>query len=299
MHGEKFFRMCARLAIARPWLTLIVCLVLTVAAIYASTWMAINTRTESLFAKDVEFKRNARAYEQVFPSPGAAILAVIDAPTMERAQRAAQDLAQRLRASPLFHRVDAPGLDPVYRRAGLLFLSIEQLDVLRAQIEEADLAMAALSERPDLRGIAEFLNLLATGAQRGYEMPAPVTGFVQALAETTRERADGRATTLSWSSLFASGELQARGKRQFVLAYPVLDYGSMQRAAAAIATARQAADAVGASDEGQGLTVRLTGESVLDQQELDAGLMGAVYASVLSFAPSGPDARARLTILAP
>ena len=50
MHGEKFFRMCARLAIARPWLTLIVCLVLTVAAIYASTWMAINTRTESLFA---------------------------------------------------------------------------------------------------------------------------------------------------------------------------------------------------------------------------------------------------------
>jgi hopanoid biosynthesis associated RND transporter like protein HpnN len=280
-HSERVFHICARLAIRRPGLTLIVALIVTAAAAYASTRMAVNTNHERLFAPDVEFNRNAHSYDRIFPREGSSILTVVDAPTADRARVAAADLAARLRASPLFQRVEAPGLEPFFTAAGLLFLPVEELAALREQIDNADVALAALSQHPDIRGIAEFLNLIATGLERGYEMPAPVTDLVSGLAETTRDIADSRSNTLSWTRLFPPGALQERGKRQFVLAYPATEDSSLQGAAPAIAAARQAARAV--AEQQQDVKIRLTGKPVLDQQELDAALEGAVYASVLSF----------------
>jgi len=110
--SDRFFLFLAKLAVARPWLVLIVSLVLTGLATYASIGISINTSTEGIFSPKAEFIRNVRAYEQVFPSIGELIVAVIEAPDADRAQAAARSLAETLRGSPLFRQVEVPGAEP-------------------------------------------------------------------------------------------------------------------------------------------------------------------------------------------
>jgi hopanoid biosynthesis associated RND transporter like protein HpnN len=280
--ADRFFLLCAKMAVDRPWSVLLACLLLTLLAAYASSGIVINTSTEGLFSSKVDFIRNARAYEQVFPSKGEAVVAVIDAPDADRAQAAARRLAERLRDSALFRSVEVPGSDPYFERAGLLFLDVEQLRRLQEQLHEGRSALAVLANQPNLLGIARFLDLLTAGVKLKIEMPDAVPVLVREMAEITRGQRAGGSAILSWGSLFGPGELEERGKRRFVLAYPVFDKTSIKRVAPSVEAARAAARSVSAETAGE-VQVRLTGQPVLDQQELDAAFSGALYASLLSF----------------
>jgi uncharacterized protein len=281
---DRFFLLCARVAVDRPWLVVTVCLLLTVLAIYASTRIVVNTSTEGLFSSKVEFIQNARAYEQVFPRKGEPIVAVVDAPAADRAQTAAHRLAEKLRGDGLFQHVEMPGSEPYFRRAGLLFLDAQQLRSLQEQLHEARSALGMLAAQPNLLGISRFIDLITFGVKLKVEMPPSVPQLVHEMTETTRSQAAGRSARLSWELLFGLGELQERGKRQFVLAYPVVDKTTVKRAAPALEAARTAADSVSSSESAADVRIRLTGLPALDQQELDAAFSAALYASPLSFA---------------
>jgi hypothetical protein len=282
--SELFFLPFARAAVARPWFVLFACGLLTVLAAYGSSSMVVNTSTEGLFSPQAEFIRNARAYEQAFPSKGTPILAVVDAATAGRTQAAAQKLAERLRGSGLFQNVEMPGADPYFRGIGLLFLDVDQLRILRDQLQRARPVLTALADQPNLMGISKFIDLITAGVNLKVEIPPELSRFVQELAETARLQAAGRSATLSWDSLFGIGELQEHGKRQFVLAYPLSDKTTVKRVAPALNAIRAAALAVSSDEAVHDVRIRLTGLPVLDQQELDAAFSGALQASVLSFA---------------
>jgi hopanoid biosynthesis associated RND transporter like protein HpnN len=282
--SERFFLPFAKAAIGRPWLVLFACAVLTVVATYGSSRIAVNTSTEGLFSPKVEFIRNARAYEQAFPNKGAPIVAVVDASTPERAEAVARSLAERLRGDRLFEHVDVPGSEAYFRRIGLLFLDIDQLGSLRDQLQRARPALAALATQPNLAGIAKFIELITAGVNFNVEIPPELSRFVRELGETTRLQAAGRPATFSWMSVFGLGELQERGKRQFVLAYPLSDKTTVKRVAPALDAVRAGALALSSDEAARDVRIRLTGLPVLDQQELDAAFSGALYASALSFA---------------
>jgi hopanoid biosynthesis associated RND transporter like protein HpnN len=281
--GDHFFRLCARIAVKAPWMVLLASLVLTVLAVYASLGIAINTGTEGIFSANVEFMRNVRAYERIFPNKGDPIVAVIDAPTADRAQTAADTLAEQLRDSSLFQRIEVPGSEAYFRRAGLLFLEAEQLQRLREQLHQARYALNMLSAQPNLFGVSRFIDLITAGVKVNYELPALAANFVQELADTVRLQAESRASALSWSSLFGIEGLQETGKRRFVLAYPVFDKTSVKRIAPALDAAQAAALAVSSDASAADVRIRLTGQPVLAQQELDAAFSGALAASALSF----------------
>ncbi len=230
--ADRFFLLCARMAVGRPWSVLLACLIITMLATYASFGIVINTSTEGIFSPKVEFLRNVRAYERLFPNKGDPIVAVVDAPAADRAQAAADRLAETLRGNSLFQRIDVPGSQAYFRRAGLLFLDAVQLQSLQDQLHQARHALNVLSAQPNLFGISRFVDLITTGVKVNYDMPALASHFVQELAETIRLQADGRATMLSWSSLFGMEGLQESGKRRFVLAYPVFDKTTVKRARA-------------------------------------------------------------------
>jgi hopanoid biosynthesis associated RND transporter like protein HpnN len=272
------------MAVGRPWVVLLACLILTVLATYASFGIAINTSTEGIFSSKVEFLRNVHAYERIFPNKGDPIVAVVDAPTAGRAQAAADRLAEKLRGNRLFQRIEVPGSQAYFRRAGLLFLDAKQLQSLRDQLHQARHALNVLSAQPDLFGISSFVDLITTGVKVNYDMPALASHFVQELAESVRMQTAGRAATLSWNSLFGLEGLQESGKRRFVLAYPVSDKTTVKRLASALDATRAAALAVSSEETARDVRIRLTGQPALDQQELDAAFSGALYASLLSFA---------------
>jgi hypothetical protein len=193
-------------------------------------------------------------------------------------------LAEKLRGSDLFQYVEVPGSEAYFRRAGLLFLDPAQLQGLREQLRKAAPALTVLANQPDLLGIAKFIDLLTAGVKLNVDIPPQLSRFVDDLAETTRLQAAGQAATLGWSSLFELGELQERGRRRFVLAFPVLDKTTVKRVAPALDAARAAARAVSSNEAYRDVRIRMTGQPALDQQELDAAFSGALYASLLSFA---------------
>ena len=282
--SDRFFLLFARIAVGGPWVVLLACLILTVLATYASFSIVINTSTEGMFSSKVEFLRNVRAYERIFPNKGDPIVAVVDALTADRAQAPADRLAEKLSGNRHFQRVEVPGSQAYFRRAGLLFLDVKQLQNLRDQLYQARHALNVLSAQPNLFGISRFIDLITTGVKVNYDMPTwPPISFRSWRKPSRCRPPAARLRCRGARSSDLRGWKRA-GKRRFVLAYPVFDKTTVKRLAPALDAARAAALAVSSDETARDVRIRLTGQPVLDQQELDAAFSGALAASLLSFA---------------
>ena len=115
------------LCIRRPWWTILVALVLGAAATwYTAQHFAIRTDVRDLLAPDLPWVQRAFQYNKEFPERG--ILIVLDAPTPELAEQAADALADALRTHPeQFRAVSQPGSGSFFEQNGLLFLPTEQV----------------------------------------------------------------------------------------------------------------------------------------------------------------------------
>jgi hopanoid biosynthesis associated RND transporter like protein HpnN len=277
--GKLLLGACATATTRRPWLVLIAVGLVTVAAGYASLWLSIDTSTDKILAADLPFRKLEQAYEAAFPREDAAV-AVVDAAAPEQSDAATRALAQRLRGRPdLFTTVKVPGDDPYFNRAALLFLDRERLRSVTDQLIRAEPLLATLGGDPSLRGLDRLLGLLKTGITFN-AVPPEFARVLSNLAETTAARTDGRVAAMDWNILIDLGP-DPRGARRLLTAQPVLDYSSLQPAGPALAALRS--DVAAVHQDHPGVTVRLTGDPVLRQQELDDALSGALYASGLSF----------------
>lgn len=272
--GESIVRACAAAASQRPWLVLLIALIVTIAAGFAATGLTVNTSTEEILSAELPFRQVDLAYRRAFPREELAI-AVVDAPSSDEAAAAAAALADRLGKRPdLFGRVELAGSSPYFDRFGLLFLEADQIRNLGDQLRDARLTLFDLASDPTLRGIAGLLSTLESAATDG------AARLVAQLAATTEARAEGRPAEMDWRSLFDM-EAGDQGTRRLVQAKPVLDNSSIDRAGPAL-DGLQAVIAV-VRTEHPDVTVRVTGDPVLRQQELNDAFSGALYASGFSF----------------
>jgi uncharacterized protein len=277
--GESILNACAAVTYRRPWLVLGLSILVTIAAAYASTKLTISTSTENFLAADLAFRQNERAYAAVFPREQSAVV-LVEAPSPDRAAAAAQALAKRLRErTAFFTNVEIPGDDPYFEDNAFLFLEVERLRALAAQIEQAQPAFSVLQKDPTLRGLAQLMTQMQAGAA-AEATPPQFTRMLSELARTTAALAEGRPASMQWSALFDIGA-DLQGNRKLVLATPVADNNSFQRFGAALSALRS--DIAAVTSEHPGATMRVTGEPALQHQELNDAFSGALYASGLSF----------------
>ena len=265
----------------------IVALVATIFSIaYVVSDLGINTSTTDMISADVPFRVNSAAFSAAFPQLSDNIVAVIDADTQEAAQNGALRLAESLTAQPeFFDQATVPGGERFFRENGLLFLDTAELDTLADLLAEAEPLLSTLSADPTLRGLGGILGL-ALGAQDGGG-----TGLVGLLDEMTRVRcraASGPAIGSIMAAPFHRSpaiDLKNRESpaRQFVIVRPVLDYGSLAPAAAAISALRATAAALDI-DPAHGSRIRVTGSAAIDQEELESVKIGGQTAGYLSIA---------------
>jgi hopanoid biosynthesis associated RND transporter like protein HpnN len=252
---------------------------ITIAAAFASTGLSVNTSTEEILAEDLPFRQVDRAYRTAFPREELAVV-VVDAPTSDEAQAAAADLTARLQSrTDLFQRAELAGSSDYFERYGLLFLSADEIRQLGDQLREARLTLYDLASDPTLRGLAAFI-AEAESAAAGGAAPATLANLLSQLAATAEARAEGRPAEMAWNTLFDVGE-DARGTRRLVQAKPVLDNTSLDRAGPALDALQ--ADIAAVRAEHPAVQMRVTGDPVLRQQELNDAFSGALYASGLSF----------------
>jgi uncharacterized protein len=276
--GESILRGCANLVTGRPWLVIAIVAILTVLAGFASLRLTVDTSTEKILSEQLPFRQVEIAYESAFPAKDTAI-AVIDAPTPEEAETAARELAADIATRPQnFEWVEVAGSSPYFDRYGLLFLTPEEIAATAEELRQARRLLLGLSNDPSLRGVAELTGLVRSGVEESVA-PASTAEMLEDLARAVQGRADGHTTEMQWRELLSdSGD---EGTRRLVEMKPILDDTTLNRAVPALNALDEARATL--RDKHPDVTVRVTGEPVLRQQELSDAFSGAAYASGLSF----------------
>jgi hopanoid biosynthesis associated RND transporter like protein HpnN len=245
------------------------------AGVYAATHIAFDTNTGKLIDSRVPWRQRELAMDKAFPQGTHVLAIVIDAVTPDLAEDATNALTNRLKAqTQLFEMVRQPDGGEFFRKNGLLFLPVAEIQQITERVIQAQPLIGSLAADPSLRGLLTALSLGLEGVKRGdakledFERP-----FI-AIAEVAESVLAGTPRPLSWQYLFTG---RAPGKmelRRFILTQPVLDYTQLSPGQAAQDFVRAAAQELGLTPE-RGVRIRQTGDVALDDEEFATVAHGA------------------------
>jgi len=264
-----------------PWVALAVAIGLTaLSGFYAAGNLKIDTDTAGMISEDLPFRQRFKAFRHAFPTLSDNVAIVIDADVPDRADRAADRLAARLRADPdRFPLVFSPETHPFFLRSGLLYLGLDDLTGLADDLADSQPFLSTLAADPSLRGLAGVLKDALDGAEND-DQARRIASVLNRISEAAAATAEGKSVPLSWRNLINTS-LDEGTNRRVIVTKPKVDFGSLSPAAEAMARIRTLARDVGLTEEA-GVTVRLTGGVVISTEELESVKNGATNAGLVS-----------------
>lgn len=263
---EAVVSFCTR----RPWFVVLVSLGLAaLGGGYAGTHFVINTNTAQLISPDIGWRKDEIAYNRAFPQFNDLIVAVVDGPSTEAAEAAADRLVAALSkddGGKTIVRAWRPDSNAYLDRQGLLLLDKPELEQTLRELESRRDFLGALAADPTLRGLS---TLISGAMQKADKDHAAFQQFVEPLgklAAAIDASLAGKGQPLSWRNLFEKGEPTRADLRRLVLAEPVLDFTALEPGGRAIARVRAEAKAQGVTPA-NGFSLRLTGQTPLADEE--------------------------------
>ncbi len=255
----------------RPGLVLSVVGALTVAAaVYAALNLGVNAEPKTLINPNLPFQVRQRALASTFHTINDDIIVVIDAESPFAAGRAAEALATRLgERTDLFSEVHVPGGGPFFAKNALLYLEVEQLEDLVDRLSTVQPFLAAFSRDQSLVTLSDLLRDALAAAGSGQRLGLDLPLVLDRVSTAMEATVDGRPAPDPWGSALMGDALPPEARQRVVTLRPVLDYRSLLSAAPAVAAIREAAAAL-EIDAAHGMRVRVTGDPVLNYEELIA-----------------------------
>ncbi len=250
----------------------------------AATWISVtrfqlNSDVTQLFPQDLSWRLNERAMDVAFPDRIDVTAVVIDAPTGAAADRTAEALAAALRAQPqVFRNIRRPDAGPFFERHAALFLSLDEVRDLTERLIEAQPLLGTLAADPSLRGVAELLRSAMEGVARGDAQLSQFAGPLVAFAAAAEGALAGTIIEPDWNLMMTGRAASALETRRFVLAQPVLNFSELEAGHSATEAIRAAAAALARP----GVTIRITGNVPMADEEFATLSEGAVQNVVLS-----------------
>ena len=265
-----------------PWLILLLFLFgagLTLR--YTMEHLKVNTNTADMISLEVPFQKNRLALEKAFPQDIGTGLLLIEGLTPESTSAAVDQITQRLTSDPAhFKEVVIPDGGPFFAREGLLYLSVEDLEDLSSQLATAQPFIGRLAKEMHLDSLISLIKeALETSNQE--DLPLDLNPLLNALNETLKANLNARPYDVSWRQLMTPKATGLGVTKRLVLFKPILHYEEVMPAEAAI----KALDAVIAetlTGTLKDVTVRKTGEVVLEHEEMDTISNGVSKASIAS-----------------
>src|SRR6516225_3674452 len=149
-----------------PWYVIALALALSAfSAGYSERHFAIETDVNELISPDLPWAQRVKDFLKAFPQRE--IFVVVDAPTPELVEQAANLLERTLEANPeLFPSVLQPQGGSFFERNGLLYLPIEEVKKAADGLTRARSLIETLAADPSLRGTLDALSLGLVGVQR-------------------------------------------------------------------------------------------------------------------------------------
>lgn len=278
-------RLCAR----GRWLITGIALVLTgLSAWFLATNMAINSDTEDMLAADLPFRQRAAELREAFPELSRTLLVVVEGETPELVEEAARHLAEAMRGEEVFGDVFYPAADPFFRRNGLLYRDLDQLEQTVERLTQAQPFLGPLWQDPTLRGLTALVGRL--GQQRAGpdglppEATAAMAQLFTRMAQVAEGRAAGREEYLSWRGVLGGGgsaALAAEPFRRIIVAQPAVDYTGLAPGRTAIRSVERLTAALDLPERFE-VHVRQTGPVALAFDELKSVREGMGLSGLLS-----------------
>jgi len=254
----------------------------TGAALYAADHLTFDTDTTKLIDARVPWRQREIAFDHAFPQTVSLLAIVVDGTTADLAEDATAALAQRLAAQPrLFKTVRRPDGGEFFRKNGLLFLPVHEVQEITERIIAAQPLIGSLAADPSLRGLLGALSLALEGVSRGEAKLPQFDRPFTAIAESTETVLAGAPKPLSWQYLFTGHAPEPIELRRFILAQPVLDYSALSPGEAAQDFVRTTARELGLTPD-HGVRVRQTGDVALSDEEFASVAQGAGLATALT-----------------
>jgi uncharacterized protein len=267
---------CAR----HPWYVIALALALSaLSAGYTERHFAIKTDVNELISPELPWAQRVKAFLRAFPQRE--ILVVVDAPTPELVEQAANRLEEALQSNPeMFLSVRQPNGGGFFERNGLLYLPTEEVKKVADSLTRARSLIETLAADPSLRGTLDALSLGLLGVQRKEVTLEDMAHTQTMAAETVEAILAGRFATFSWQTLVNGKPAETSDLRRLIEVQPRLDFSALEPGRAATDAIRQAAanEHLAADYDAR---VRLTGLIPIGDEEFDtitqnAGLNAAI-----------------------
>ena len=281
-------RIVARIVAACSHHALLVVLFFAVATVgagyHAVTHFRINTDSNTLISSDLPWRQRQEAFDKAFPQNDDLILMVIDGATPEAAQTAADEIVAKLKnRTDRFDFVRLPPEQSFFARDGLLFQPIEKVKQTADQLNQAEPVISTIAADPSLHGLAQVMGMIGIGIEQGKMQLDKVAPFYGKMADTIEGALAGRTVPFSFQDLIGGDGGQSYPNRRFVQIKPKLDYGNLEPGQAATDTVNAAISELKLTPA-NGVTVRLTGQIPLDDQEFATVKDGFALNSILTVA---------------
>ncbi|RMD56643.1 MAG: hypothetical protein D6828_04095, partial [Nitrospirae bacterium] len=249
---------------------------------YSATHFQINTDLEEMISEKLKFRKVFNEYKKFFPFKER-IIFVIDAPTPEMATFVRDHIAKDIkREEKLFKSVYVPGGGDFFKKNGLLYMSIEELEELSDKLAEAQPLLFKLSEDFSIRGLFSVLGSILEHMEemRGYEdILLPLFERLNSTIESILEETPHHYYQFSWQEIMLNNGEKSSQRRQFIVAQPIFNYKALFPAEKAIKFSKKMAENIGNTYD---VKVRLTGGAVISYDDLMSVQKGTTIATILS-----------------
>ena len=265
----------------RARLTVAIFLLLAAAsAALTVTRIGVNTDTTDMLSEELPFRQHHRALTQAFTHLGDSLVVVIEGDHSDRVSEAAALLYQRLSSDPGLAGVAYyPEGDDFLRRNGLLYLDVPELITLSDRLAALQPVLSELSADPSLRGLAEALGLALGEADA--EMAEALAPALDDIARVTEAVVEGKSDQLAWQSLLRGGPTDPSDLRHMIELRPALNFAGLVPADEAMTAVRRIAEELGLTQR-QGITLLITGEAAMFQEELESVRQGLGWVGLAS-----------------
>jgi hopanoid biosynthesis associated RND transporter like protein HpnN len=246
---------------------------------YAATHLSIDSDNTKMVDDDVPSQIAHHEFSRLFPILDNALIAVIDGATPELSRDAARQLRAALEARPdQVRHVFEPGGGEFFERNGLLYQNLEDLENFSDDLIRAQPLIAALERDPSIENLSEIVRLGLDHLGEEEEAGLQWGDVLDRVSEAAVAVYSEYPIYVSWEDVFLRGSALEVQTRRVLMVEPVLDFGSILPAGAAIEAIRDSAAALGLSTE-RGVTVRVTGNPALNHEEMlglawDIGISG-------------------------
>ncbi|BBA34316.1 putative membrane protein [Methylocaldum marinum] len=265
----------------RPWLVTLLFLIASGFTLqYTMENLKFDTNTADMISTELPFQQNRIKLEKAFPQDVSTVILLVEGKTPEETADAVKRIGEKLRQNTTdIKSVHIPDEGEFFARNGLLYLDLNELEDLSAQLANAQPFIGRISENNSLGGLLDILGEALKASDQGFEIQ--LDPLLEKVREAIVAVSEGKPYQLSWQQLMLTRDEGLGVTKRFITITPILDFDQLLPAEKSIAAIDKIVAEVLQGDLAD-VSVRKTGEVVLEHEEMQTVGAGVSIASVAS-----------------